>query len=176
MPISLRLTSASGKQVVLNNFITSLSSFSTVDTKMNYGGSSATAPTAPTTAPTTRPSSTGRPSSSGRPNAANSVPDSSSNESPSPSSSSSSSPAGSVSISQHDGTNAWWFSVSVSGMDSVASVELKVSIMSSPRIAVVYLLLIHLRTPILSHRGHSLLLLIGTTSTSRPVEVPSLLP
>jgi hypothetical protein len=46
LPISLRLTSASGKQVVLEKFITSFSDFSVKDTTQDYSTSVTPAPTA----------------------------------------------------------------------------------------------------------------------------------
>jgi expansin (peptidoglycan-binding protein) len=54
LPISLRLTSASGKQVVLEDFITSFTDSSVKDTKQDYSTSVTPAPTSKaTTAPST---------------------------------------------------------------------------------------------------------------------------
>jgi hypothetical protein len=57
LPISLRLTSASGKQVVLENFVTSFSDAAVKETNQDYSTSITPAPEKPTTAPTTPPSS-----------------------------------------------------------------------------------------------------------------------
>jgi len=47
MPVSVRLTSSTGKQIVLENIFTSFSDHSVKDTKQNYGSSSTVAPTTP---------------------------------------------------------------------------------------------------------------------------------
>lgn len=122
LPISVRLTSASGNQVVLSNVFTSWTMTSAINTGKNYGSSSATSATsstpatqAPTTAPTKKPSN---PSTSAPTTAPTAKPVSTG----SPSSSSSS-----VKVTVYPSASAWWFACTVSGLavDSVASVELK---------------------------------------------------
>jgi hypothetical protein len=96
-PISLRLTSASGKQVVVVNFITSLSDFAVKNTNQDYATSVTPTPKPtekPTPKPTTKPTT---PPSSGA----------------------------TVKVQQHSGNSAWWFAVAVSGVDNIAKVELK---------------------------------------------------
>lgn len=116
-PFSLRLTSVTGKQLVLQNVFTAFSSLSLIDTGKNYGSSSTptsapptsaptSAPTAapPTTAPTTRPTTAPTTRPTDAPSSGNTV-----------------------KLTQHTGTNAWWFAVAVSGTDAarIASVELR---------------------------------------------------
>jgi hypothetical protein len=115
-PISLRLTSSSGKQVTLTNVFTSFTS-ALVDTGMNYGSSApaststTSAPTAaPTTKPTTKPSTT-----TGTPTNA-------------PAASTTGTPASgsNVKVTVHQSANPWWFAVAVSGNSgSISNVEIK---------------------------------------------------
>jgi len=97
-PISLRLTSSTGKQVVLTKVFNSLVG-TTVNTGMNYGSTST-----PTTKPTTRPTK---------------APTALTNPVTPPSGLESG-----VTVSQHPGNNGWWFAVMISGADSITSVEI----------------------------------------------------
>lgn len=99
MPISLRLTSSSGQQVVLTNVFTSWTMFSLIDTGATYGSTSTTTPTAaPTTAPTSAPTTAPTTAPSGT----------------------------APSVRLHDGCSVWWFAVAVADDTRQASkVELK---------------------------------------------------
>jgi hypothetical protein len=98
LPISLRLTSASGKQVVLEKFITSLYDFAVKETAHDYATSVTPAPAtpAPTVTPTTAPTT---PPSNGE----------------------------TVKLQLHSDSNDWWLAVAVTGVDysDIAKVELK---------------------------------------------------
>lgn len=107
-PISLRLTSSSGKQVVLNRVFTSFT-FNQVDTGSNYGSvsSSTSTSSASTTAPTTKPTTAPTSAPTTKPTTG------------------SSSGAG-AKVTVHGGSSQWWFAVEVSGnSDSISSVEIK---------------------------------------------------
>lgn len=99
-PISIRLTSSSYKQVVLENVFTSFSS-GNVDTGKTYssGGSGSTTP-APTNPPTTKPTPT--PTTPARPTNA---------------------PSSSSKVTIYATSTVWWFAVSVSG--GASKVEVK---------------------------------------------------
>jgi cellulase len=117
LPLSLRLTSSSGAQIVLSKIITSWTATALVDTGKNFGSASGAAvpsspagpiPTvAPTDAPTDAPI-----------DAPTDAPVDTPTDAPS---------SGSVVLTGHSGTSEWWFSVTVSGVDAdeIASVELK---------------------------------------------------
>lgn len=117
-PISLRLTSSSGKQVTLTNVFTSFTS-ALVDTGMNYGSSnsapSASTTSAPTSAPTTKPTSapTTKPSTTG-------------SSTPATSTTGTASSGSAVKVTVHQSANPWWFAVAVSGNSgSISNVEIK---------------------------------------------------
>jgi len=110
-PLSLRLTSSSGKQVVLTNVFSSLTTGgSLLDSGKSYSSSSSapsqpqptTKPSAPTTKPaqpTTKPAQPTTPPSSG---------------------------SGTVAKATiYNSATAWWFAVSISGASSLSKVELK---------------------------------------------------
>lgn len=119
LPVSVRLTSASGNQVVLSNVFTSWAMTSAIDTGKNYGTASAASSGSSNSSPTAKPSSSGNSNpSSGSSNSAPTT-------KPSGSSSGSSSASGNVKVTVYSGTNEWWFACTVSGVSSVASVELK---------------------------------------------------
>jgi len=110
LPISLRFTSASGKQIVLEKYITSFFETSIKDTERNYGTVSnpTSAPTtkstnAPTAYPTYAPTS-----------APTSAPPANNN-------------GDKITFQQHSGSSNWWFAVSVSGIGAseISRVELK---------------------------------------------------
>jgi len=111
-PFSIRLTSASGKQVELENVFTAWSATSLIDTGKNYGTSAPSTP-APTTRPTNAPS-TPAPTNPPATNPTKAPTNSPTNAPPS----------GSVKITQHPGNTAWWFAAEVTGAN-VARVELK---------------------------------------------------
>lgn len=119
-PISLRLTSSSGKQVTLTNVFTSFTS-ALVDTGMNYGSSSsapASTTSAPTAAPTTKP--TTKPSTTGTPAQPTNAPAASTTGAPASGSGSN------VKVTVHQSANPWWFAVAVSGNSgSISNVEIK---------------------------------------------------
>lgn len=111
LPISVRLTSSSGKQVVLENVFTAWTSTpSLIDTGKNYGTSSSTS--APTYAPTTTPTRAPTYAPTTTPTTA-------------PTKAPTTSPPGSVKITQHSGSSAWWFAVEVTGASNIAKVELR---------------------------------------------------
>jgi len=107
LPLSLRLTSSSGQELVLLNMITAFAS-PPIDVKTNYG---VAAPVA-TPAPTPRPP----PKQSGQPAGGVDTP------------ACTSSPAslGDVSITQHPGVSRWWFAILVGGLNQqIGSVMIK---------------------------------------------------
>jgi len=111
-PISVRLTSASGSQVVLTNVFTSWTMTSAIDTGKNYGSSSSSTSSTPvTSAPTKKPTSTSAPPAA----------------TAAPPTSGSSTSSSSVKVTVYPSASEWWFACTVSGLalDTVASVELK---------------------------------------------------
>jgi cellulase len=114
-PLSIRLTSSSGKQVVLTNVFTSLTSFAVIDTGKTYSSGSGTATSAPTSAPTTKPTS------------APTNPPSNPTTTPKPSSTNPPSSGGSnAKVTLYSGSSAWWLGVTISGnSETVQTVELK---------------------------------------------------
>jgi len=113
LPISLRLTSASGKQIVLSNYVTSFTDSSVKDTQRVYEVPSSTPTSTPTSAPTNAPTTAPTNAPTNAPTTAPTTPPSNGGSK--------------VSVKQHSGSNAWWFAVSVSGIeaDSIRGVELK---------------------------------------------------
>jgi len=108
LPISLRLTSSSGKQVTLSNVFTSFSS-NLVSTGQTFTSGSSTAPA---------PTNTNAPSTS----APATPPPATSTNRPTAPPASGSSP---VKVTVHSGTNSWWFAVTVSGnTGAISTVEL----------------------------------------------------
>jgi len=109
LPISVRLTSSSGQQVTLSDFITSWTTTTSVNTGMNYGTSSVSTPapskstSASTKAPAKTPAAT---------------------KAPTITSPSTTTPSG-VTVTVYPSASMWWFAVTVGGMDAstIASVE-----------------------------------------------------
>jgi cellulase len=114
-PISIRLTSSSGKVVTLTNVFTALTpSASLIDTGKAY--TTATAPTtAPPSTPTTKPTTAPPSAPTTKPTTAPTI---------APTSGSSSGSNAKVTI--YSGSSAWWFAVTISGTTStISKVELK---------------------------------------------------
>jgi len=117
LPISVRFTSASGKQVVLEKYFTSFTDTSVKDTQRSFGSSSSTS--APTTKPTNAPTS--------KPATPTSAPTTKPNDPTTKPTSAPSNGNTRITLKQHSGASAWWFAVSVSGIDAaqIARVEIK---------------------------------------------------
>jgi len=110
LPISLRVTSSTGKQQVLTNVFTSFSTGDNlIDTGKTYSSTPSTPATyAPTSAPTNKPSVTSAPTSA-------------------PTNKPTSPPAtggSNAKVTLHSGASEWWFALTVNSAD-VASVEIK---------------------------------------------------
>lgn len=136
LPISIRLTSASGKQVELKNYFNSFNNGGVVDTGKTFGSSSpsTSAPTTkPTSAPVTSAPVTSAPVTSAPVTSApvTSAPVTSAPVTSAPVTSAPATNAPStgskVTFKQNPGSSAWWFAVAVSGIDAdkIHGVELK---------------------------------------------------
>lgn len=111
-PISLRLTSSSGKQVTLNNVFTSLTA-NLVDTGLNYGSASSS-------------STTSAPSQSTNPPVQPTNPPAQPTNPPAQATNPPASGGSSAKVTVHQSANPWWFAVSVSGNSgSISSIEIK---------------------------------------------------
>jgi len=106
LPISLRLTSSSGAQLVLSKVFTSWTSFSLINTGKNYGTTSATSNT--------------------KPKSPKAAPDSASDTLVDAPPAPEAPELETVKLTEHSGASEWWFAVYVSGVDAdeIASVEL----------------------------------------------------
>lgn len=118
-PISLRLTSSSGKQVVLTNVFSSLSTGGAlIDSGKTYSSSSSQpqatpAPTKPTTAPAPNPTTKPASNPTTRPTTAPPA------STPAPSSGTG------AKVTVYNSATTWWFAVTISGASSLSKVELK---------------------------------------------------
>lgn len=135
LPISVRLTSSSGAQVVVTNAFTSWTVTSVISTGQDYGSSSSSTP-APTHAPTTAPvtaapthaatvAPTVAPTHAATvapTHAATVAPTHAATAAPTPSAS-----AGSVSVTMYQSASQWWFAITVNGLAAtqIASVQMK---------------------------------------------------
>lgn len=120
LPLTLRLTSSSGSQVVLSSIITSWAYSSVLDTNTDYSSSSSsssTSTTKPTTAPTTKPTTS----------TTTTAPTTAPTTRPTTTTTTSSVSSSSVILTQHSSSSAWWFAVGISGIDSssISSISLK---------------------------------------------------
>jgi len=147
LPISLRCTSASGQQIVLENYVVSFTDSAIKDTGRDYvtpvtnpTTMPTTAPTYPPTYPPTRPTYAPTNSPTNPPTTAptnpptnppttrpTSTPTSRPTTTPTtpptvaptnpPASSTTGTPNDSVKFSVHSGSSVWWFAVAISGLD-----------------------------------------------------------
>jgi cellulase len=130
LPISLRFTSASGKQVVLQNYFNSFTDSAVKDTGKDYSSSVTPAPTTrPTPTPTTRATAapTTAPTRSATPAPTNKPATQAPTNRPATQAPTSPASGQTVKLTQHSGSSAWWFAVAVSGIDAanIGAVEIK---------------------------------------------------
>jgi cellulase len=113
-PISIRLTSSTGKVVTVTNAFTSLTaSTSLIDTGKAYS-TATTSTTAPTSKPTTKPTT------------APTQPTTAPTSKPTTAPTSGASSGSNAKVTIYSGSSAWWFAVTVSGTTStISKVELK---------------------------------------------------
>jgi len=124
-PLSIRLTSASGKQVVLENVFAAWGANSLIDTGKNYGSASSPTPAPSTPAPTNAPSTPAPTNAPSTPAPTNAPATPAPSAKPPTNAPTNAPPSGNIKITQHPGSTAWWFAVEVTGSSNIARVELK---------------------------------------------------
>lgn len=106
LPISVRVTSASGKQVTANNVFTSFGT-DLIDTGKSFSSTNVPASTPAPPAPTSTPTSPASPTTT-------------------PTNAPTTTPSGTTKITLLSGVSEWWFAMSISGnSEDIAKVELK---------------------------------------------------
>jgi len=124
-PVSLRVTSSTGKTVVLSNVISSWSNFNPINTGVGFGGGSSTpsTPTPATPSPATNAPSTPAPVVTPPPTTPS--PATKAPVTPSPSTPSPVPSSNPLKVQIHSGASAWWFAIALVNGDAASKIEMK---------------------------------------------------